>query len=451
MKRKLFLVLALAALITLPSCVREEDWDLLKHPIHVTASVDPNIGAPIASGQLSFNDILHMLSSTYTGIVDPNADIITIHFDTVMTDTIRHLADTNYSSSLIPPFKTGKAATIIKDTTITYGLDITLFDNIEIEDLVAGNIEIGSLLLNVNSFIKADCPDSVIVGVRRYVSAAINNFTINYTDHNGNNQVFTTFSNEQIPVDSLLVGFHYNRTDIELRDIINEMPRHIEVSYRFHFELDGAFFSDPECLNMYNGMRQFFVFYNADVRADFPLDIRIGSIPYNFTINFAGDSLPHIDIDHIIDSMVQGFGLNAEHDVYLKESQLKFAFENNIPLNLDMAAYLLDEHDSLIGDTLIRHGIQSAACRPVGGFSTSYESERPYTTRLDVPLDTMRYSQFRQTSKIGFKLRVATGDANAAGRTVAIRRDDYLKIKVYAQLHPSAFVNVRVTNQGLIK
>ena len=448
MKKKLFLVLVLAVVTMLPSCVRDEDWDMLKHPVHVKAEVDPNIGAPVGSGKLTLNDILHMLSSTYTGIIDPNADIITIHFDTVLTDTIHNLANPSIKS----PFKGGrKAASIVKDSLITYALDITLFDNVEVEEFVAGNIEIGSLLLSTDIFFKAECPDSVVEGVRRYVTASINMFTIHYTDHNGVGQTFTSYGDQAIPIDSLLAGYHYVKNDVEMREIINEMPRHIEVSYMFHFELNGDFFSDPECINMVEGIRDFFVYYNADLRAEFPFDIRIGSIPYQFKINFAGDSLPQINIDHIIDSILQGFHLDAEHDVYLKESSIKFAFENDLPLNLDMAAVLLDASNNVIGDTLIKHSVKSATTGPIGGTSTSYESKQPYVTRLNVPLDTMRYQQFRQTSKIGFDLRIATGDANAAGHTVAIRREDYLKIKVYLQLHPSAFVDVRLTNQGLIK
>ena len=65
MKRKLFI--AIVAVLALSACMRDEDWKLLQRPIHLQGHVDPSYGVPVAYGKMTFNDILGMLSSTYTG------------------------------------------------------------------------------------------------------------------------------------------------------------------------------------------------------------------------------------------------------------------------------------------------------------------------------------------------------------------------------------------------
>lgn len=448
MKRKLFAALAvvLATVVLMPSCMRDEDWDLLRNPIHVRGEVDPNFGVPVGYGKLTLNDILHMLSSEYSGQVNPDDDVITIFFDTVMTDTIRNLARSSSSGMYKGGRKDGSGG-ISKDTVIRYGLDITLFDSADVEELVQNNIEIGSLLLSVDAFIKADCPDTVKDIVREYVTAVVSDMRIEYIDHDGARRQFTDFNFDPVPIDTLLVGHHVRKDDIEMKDIINSMPKHIEVAYDFHFELSSRYFAehglDPDYDEMMDSIAKLIVFYDAAAKAEFPFDIRIGNLPYSFELNFAGDSIVTLDLDKLMDSIAEGV------DVHLESSHIKLAFENNLPLKLDMAAVLIDSTGHVIGDTLIRHTIESARTAPMGDGSDSYQTSAPYTTRLDIPLDTARVGHLKRTKKIGFDLAIATGDEAASGHTVAIRREDYLKIKVYLQLHPSISADYQVTDHGI--
>lgn len=440
------LVALTAAVGLFTACMRDEDWDLLRHPIHVRGEVDPNFGVPVGYGKLTLNDILHMLSSEYTGHVNPDDDVITIFFDTVMRDTIRDLARSSSSALFANGGRKDGSGGITKDTVIRYGLDITLFDSADVVELVENNIEIGSLLLSVDAFIKADCPDTVKDIVREYVTAVVSDMRIEYVDHEGVRRQFTDFDFDPVPIDTLLVGHHVRKDDIEMRDIINSMPKHIEVAYDFHFELSSRYFAehglDPDYDEMMDSIGKLIVFYDAAARAEFPFDIRIGNLPYSFALNFAGDSIVTIDLDKLMDSIAEGL------EVHLESSSIKLAFENDLPVKLNMAAVLLDSAGAVIGDTLVHHIIESARTAPMAG-SDSYQAVAPSTTRLSIPLDTARVGHLKRTKQIGFDLAIATGDGAASGHTVAIRREDYLKIKVYLQLHPRISADVRVTDTAI--
>ena len=57
MKKRLLPLLFLFGTVAVTSCVRTEDLDLLKQPIHVQGEIDPNLGVPIAEGQMTFSDV----------------------------------------------------------------------------------------------------------------------------------------------------------------------------------------------------------------------------------------------------------------------------------------------------------------------------------------------------------------------------------------------------------
>ena len=54
MKKRLFF--ALVALLALSACMRDEDWNLLRHPIHIQGHMDPSYGVPAAYGKMTFHD-----------------------------------------------------------------------------------------------------------------------------------------------------------------------------------------------------------------------------------------------------------------------------------------------------------------------------------------------------------------------------------------------------------
>ena len=439
MKKRLFF--ALVAIMALSACMRDDDWKLLKNPIHIQGQIDPSYGVPVAYGKMTFHDILGMLSSTYTGHIYDTTDVITIFFDTNMSDTLRNVT---------PGLSKGgsKVNVIGKDTTLEYSVNISLFDGADFNQTIgADNITIGDLWLNLRAIFKAEVPENVrdIINNESYVSSTIDNIKIFYTKHDGTEVEFTGLVLPDETLKHLIQGDTVDRDKVNLKSIINDMPKNIRVQFDYHFWLtDQFFFSYP--MGQYPALKDSIdkmkICYNVDLNAEFPFDIRINRLPYSFEINLNGDSLPSLDIQQTLDSIARGLTVD------LKNAKLSLAFDNNIPANLNMSAFLIDSTGSIIGDSLIRDTrISSAPIKvdPITGKNVSNGSTR---TVIVAPIDAQRLRDLKKTRKIGFNLAIATGSSTG---TVSMRRSDFLYIKAFVMVHPTATADIPLTNQGLIK
>ena len=178
-----------------------------------------------------------------------------------------------------------------------------------------------------------------------------------------------------------------------------------------------------------------------NLAAEFPFDIKINRLPYSFTINLNGDSLPRLDIQQTLDSIARGLSVD------LSDANLTMAFDNGIPAKFNIAAYLIDANGAIIGDTLIHDTLIAAA--PVAADGTGhYVASGTRATVIPVPINEQRLRDLKQTKKIGFKLTLATDNGP---NNVSIRRNDYLGINAYIKVHPQANVDIPLTNQGIIK
>lgn len=439
MKKRLFF--ALIALLALSACMRDEDWKLLKNPIHIQGHVDPAYGVPVAYGKMTFHDILGMLSSTYTGHIYDTTDVITIFFDTSMNGTM---------GNLTPGLSKGsaKVSTFGRDSTFDYSVNISLFDGAQINQIVGdGNIEIGDLWLNMRAIFKADAPSNVteVVNNEEYVSSSIDNVKIYYTKHDGTEVLFPGITVPEETLKHLIQGDTVEWVNINLKNIINDLPKKIRVQFDYHFWLtDNFVFSYPpgQYSDLKDSIEKMKLNYFLDLNAEFPFDIKINRLPYSFQLNLNGDSLPRLDIQQTLDSIARGLTVN------LNNAKLSLAFDNHIPANLNISAFLLDGNGNIIGDTLIRDSrIASApvAVDPISGKNISCGSTR---TIIAAPIDAQRLQDLKLTKKIGFNLAIGTG--NGAG-TVAMRRDDFMFIKAFVMVHPIATADIPLTNQGLIK
>lgn len=440
MKRRLFF--AIIAVLAMTACMRDDDWKLLKNPIHVQGHLDPSYGVPVAYGKMTFHNILGMLSSTYTGHIYDTTDVITIFFDTSISGTMGNLTP-GLSKGAAP-----KVNMIGRDSTFDYNVNITLFDGAQFDQMVGGgNIEIGDLWLNMKAIFKADAPSNVtdVINNEDYVSSSIDNIKIFYTKHDGTEVPFTDFTIPDETLKHLIQGDTVEWENINLKSIINDLPKKIRVMFDYHFWLTDQFlFSYPpgQYPDLKDSIEKMKLNYDLKINTEFPFDIKINRLPYSFQINLSGDSLPRLDIQNTLDSIARGLSVD------LKDAKLSLAFDNNIPANLNLSAYLIDASDNIIGDTLIRDSrIASApvSLDPISGKNVSCGSTR---TVVVASIDEQRLKDLQKTKKIGLNFAIGTGNGTA---TVAIRRDDFMFIKAFVMVHPSATADIPLTNQGIIK
>lgn len=429
-----------AVVVVLTGCMRDDDLKLLQRPIHLQGSMDPSVGVPAAYGKMTLNDMLQMLSSTYTGHIYDTTDIITIYFDTSLSDTVRNITPYNPS--------TGSKATMYKmiDTTFEYTLNVTLFDGIRNNEMLANdNIAIGDLWLDLRAILRAIVPDNVasIVNDENNIQSNVDNFHIYYTKHDGTEVPFTDFT---IPDETLkhLVDGDTTASHINLKDIINDLPNKIRVSFHYDFWISDDFLfglSLAEAQEVKDSINKLQMFYDINAYAEFPFDVKIKRLPYSFTIDLNGDSLPRLDIQQTLDSIARGLSVN------LNDAKLTLAFDNGIPAQFNMAVYLIDANGSVIGDTLIHDvAIEGAPVRNDG--TGHYISSGNTRTVVPITLNEQRLRDLNSTKKIGFNFALSTDNGP---NNVSIRRDDFLFLKAFIMVHPKANVDIPLTNQGLIK
>lgn len=436
MKRKAFIALA-AVVLALSACMRDEDMALLRKPIRLQGSMDPSIGVPAAHGKMTLHDILGMLSSTYTGHMYDTTDLITIYFDTTLADTVRN----------VTPGLSTKTNIIGKDTTIQYYVNISLFDGAEFNQMLANdNITIGDLWVNIHALFKAYAPDNVteVVDNENYVSSSVDNIKIFYTKHDGTEVEFTGLSLSGTTLKHLMAGDTVERENINMKSIINDLPKRIRVQFDYHFWLTDQFALSYPLASykpLYDSLDKVKISYDVAMNAEFPFDVKINRLPYSFTIDLNGDSLPRLDIQQTLDSIARGLSVN------LNDAKLTLDFDNGIPAKFNISAYLIDANGAIIGDTLIHDTLIAAA--PVSMDGTGhYVASGTRSTVIPVKLNEQRLRDLKQTKKIGFNFVLGTDNGP---NNVAIRRDDYLNIKAYIMVHPQANINIPLTNQGLIK
>lgn len=429
MKHRLFIVVAALATVMLASCIRNDEWELLRHPVHVQGTLDPNFGTPIAYGQVTINDVLHMFNGDYTGVLDPEAEVLTINFEAEGADSI-------VARSLMEKSVGAKGTFMSKDTTISYNTNITLFDNVTLQEILNGNISINHLWLDFAVDVYGECHEEVRDTVARYVHAVFDSLVINYTDHNGTEHTFPDLNLEPIPFDSVLATKHIQFDSVDLAEIVNSMPSNIKVSYRFRFALDDALFgldlADTHFNALLDKIKMTKIKYEARMKVAFPFEINIGALPYSFDVDL-GEGLSRIDLDNLLDSIGEGV------EIDIKDSYLTLGFDNGIPLRLGIAGTLIDANDMPIGTPLFADTITSARTAPSPDDPATEVAMESTRSKVVLAMNRQKLQQLRNAKKIRFDMLMAT-----EGKNVSIRRSDYLKIKVYLRLHPAAEIDIPI-------
>ncbi len=435
--------LLLAALLVLffSSCVRSEDLDLLRHPIHVQGEVDPYFGVPIAYGELTLNDIYEMLNANYTGWLDPNENIVTLVFDTTVSDVI-HATGTKSGPAPYTAKGGSKGFVDFIDTVKEYSVDITLFDDARISSITAGNLSINHLWFNLDAVYQGHCVAGLEDTVQRYVRAVADSLVIKYVGHDFQTHVFTGLP----PIEPINISDVLNRQtlsfdSIDLAPLINSMPRRITASFRFKFSVDDAWVvnnaTNPSFAQMMNDISMTYLEYDAAVSVAFPFEVHIGMLPYDFTIDL-GEGLATVNIDSILNSI--GDNVDAE----LKDSYINLAFDNGIPFDFMMSASMLDADSNYLFEVVNLDTISSAPTAPLAEDPTTLEATGTTRTVVRALLNQEKLRKLKDARKMNIGLAITSGPGK-----VAVQRSNSLKIKASIQVHPEASVDIPITDRPI--
>lgn len=449
MNKRTFLVAVLAAVAALTSCIRDEDIEMLKHPIHIQGEIDPHYGLPVAYGEADVNDLLHMLSSEYTGYLDPDRNTLTVVFDTTGSDVIYASGTGSAAAATRKAGPASKAIWRSFDTTLTYSLPITLFDDVANNTIDPDSLQIGHFWLKVGMFMQGHARTaSFEQTIRQVVSARFDSLRVHYTAHDGSQHLAEGITNPApVTIDSLLNGMSFAFDSVDLGPIINDMPRMLTVSYRLNLDVKDSLFN-PDVVGdnfsaVLDSLGMTYLNYDYDLRAEIPFEIMIAGLDYEFTVDM-GEGLAKLDIDSIVHAIDEGI------DVDLKDSRFTLALDNGLPLYLRLRATLLDENEvplrdseNRIIDIIEEQEVERAVCEL--NSDGVYTAVAPKRSEFTVALNRDRLDDLSRARKMKVRLGMGTNR-----QLVDIKRTDKLAIKAFVVLHPAATFDIAVTESGLL-
>lgn len=434
MKRKTFFLTIVLVCAALASCLRSDDLEILRHPIHVTGSLNPQYGIPVATGEMNINDILSHLSAEYQGLLVEDEEVVTIAYETMMSDTI-------YAFSQIPdvapmPRNTTKDGSMwfSKDTVITDTIDIDFFNDVEF----SGQLNIEHIWLDLAVTAYGQCPESV----RPYVKASFDNLVVSYDDHNGVHKPFNAVSVNPIEITDINEGFSHEFQQVDVADMANDMPRRIYTSYRMRFSVSSEFIASA-ISSMYFGeildsLRMSKLIYAADMAVTIPMSVQFDNLNYSYDLDL-GDGLSSVNLDSIANSIAEGISVDIDTSI------LRLALDNGIPMEFTLGATLVDGNGNNLLEVFNNRTIASAATVPDPQDNNRFMAGESVRTVVEKKLTADELALLDDAKSLHLTLRIDTQNKH-----VTIRRSDFLKIKAYLQVRPTVDIDIAVTDNGIL-
>lgn len=433
--KKTLLFLALAASVTFSSCLRSDDLEILRHPIHVTGSVSPEFGIPVASGELNINDLLSHLSSNYQGLITDD-DVITVEYNTELSDTI-------YAFSQIPNIGSKGGFEIedakdglvwySKDTVITDTVDIDFFDDVNFN----GSVNMEHIWVDLAVRAYGECPESI----RPHVRGTFQDLDVKYEDHGGTVHTFTDFTVSPIVINDITDGFERHFDSVDVAPIANDMPRRLILSYRLRFSVSDQFINE-NIANLYMGqvldsVRMSKLIYTADINVTMPLSVQFNNLTFSFDTIDLGDGLSSVNLDSIIASISSGLSVDID------KSLIRLVLNNGIPMEFTLSAEMQDG----AGNKLIElvDGATIASSYVALGTDGRYRATGDRQTVVESVLSNSDIDKLSRARNMKVVLRT-----DSDNKHVVIRRTDFLRLKAYLQTNPTVHIDIPVTDGGIL-
>jgi len=296
--KKLLLAFGALMLVFFSSC-RHEDFDLLRHPIHVQGGANIHLGTPIGSGEMSIDDLFDMINdSTINSLMDSTSNVITLQFETSIDTTIsangmninfkknvggmtckglpwgqnkvnrswkpqrrsndhkwtprrtgRVLAAENgaytkagKSTNTYGDAKTGTPDNIYSHTdTVSYTMDLDMLT--ESEFFADADFELNTVNLSYSMILQVECEDSVRHYLDDYITLTIDSLMIFYTTEDGIQEYPLAMAPNVYGHDSwdglgiTQYPLTFADTTINIASIINEKPSQIRLRFRYTIDV----------------------------------------------------------------------------------------------------------------------------------------------------------------------------------------------------------------------
>lgn len=442
MKRVLLFTTLVALVCTVTSCMRDDDWEMFNHPIHITGEIDPVLGFPVASGEMNMNDLLANLSSDYAGIVNADSNIITVEYSISSVDTVyassfmnnsKRVAKASPKAPRMNPLKNGpKVDFFTKDTILEDVIDIDFFNDVKELD----SLTLAHVWVDLSVSIKGDIPQNY----SQYAYVTFDSIQLWYDDSVGTHKRY--YSNEvdlesyHVDIPDLSVGVHEAFPTMDMASMVNERPQRMYARYHLKLRVSPQIITqniaNMAIQDIIDTLGMTYITYSADLQVHMPMTARISNMDYKFDLDL-GEGLSSVNLDSVLQNINEG--LSAE----VTESMFCLSLSNNIPLNLNLTAGAYSEDSVLLWTAFSDELIPSAVTAPMANDPLVEESVSPTSTVLETTLNRSDIENLNNSKYLRVNIRV-----NSNNKHVAVKKSDMLKIKAYLQIHPTVGIDIEL-------
>lgn len=442
MKKTLFFASILATVCAMTSCIKGDDLEMLKHPVHLEGhTIDPRLGIPVVYGELDMNDILSKLGNDYEGYIEPDSTIITLNYQTQFDSVIE--VNINPMGKKSPARKAGLRSRA-KDPDHSNWLPVSKWQqqsvSIDFFKKVTelGNIEFDAIWLDITANARAEFSNT---DMANHVEVSFDSIELAYVPMGSVVPQYKSIP-DTIMLNNLIAGETKQFKRINLADVVNSAPTAIQVRFRLNLRMDPDYVTEMIEAHGFdywlNNMDITKFYYGVDLKVIMPLSVGISGMQYDFDVSL-GQGIKSINLDSILNSINEG--IHAEFD----SSILTMSMDNGIPLNINLSAVLCDSLNNEVNNLFTNQMIKSAKVMTDPNNPTRWEAVDTTNTIIKVRLNNDQLNDLTKAKKL--KLRMVF-DSN--GKHVDIKTEDLLYMKAYLMVDPNINIDITLMENGIL-
>lgn len=432
MKKRFILTAALCSLL-LASCLKEDDFSELKHPLQLQGDFDPAIGLPVAKMSADMSTLLGMLhtSENMSVFVDSSEQVAFLYQDTLMFE----YSYTETKAKSKTGAKDGYGDSIVLDCqTLEGSTDIDLFQ--KLTELGNGNIEAKGLYVTLTADMKTRVSDNILALVDHGVHAFFDCDTLFVTCQDGTEwTIGLGRSMGRVNVKDLVEGKRISVAEnYDLSHLVNRKPTQIRYSAKFYIVAPP----DIDFITCMQYINDSLYIDNLSTKmatiVNFPLQLYCKDIVYYDTIKLNSGQM-----DEVLDVIDQYMTLNDT------ANQLIFTADNSFPIALSLNAVCLDSNRNAISAPLITaDSLLAGAPLKSHSSNNSYISNGSSQSRITVPITRDILDKLNQAKYLRLSIGANTSTQGATENkpTVMVLGKDRLDLKLYVKLSPQIHLNI---------
>lgn len=426
------IIFALLAATVASACMKEGDFDELKHPFIFEADFDPVLGIPVAKMSATMGDIVKLTDST--GLVNVYIDsneMVSVRYSDYMHEVFDYTV--HKGSARGHEGKADQGDTLWLTHIIQGTLDIPLFD--KLRAMEEHDIHLRGMYFTVDADVKGYTTDTMQSIFNHGIKLYFDSITLRIDCKDGFSPVIP-FIDAPGVVDEreLMAGQRLEILDkFDISSIVNRKPQHVSYTIRMNIAIPVGEWTTDDPIEYLNRIGVDSVTASIHSHADFPLQIYCKDVTYSDTADF---ELQFGNADSVLDEVERYMTLDTMSCIVIEA-------KNYIPLELRLNGMLLDSNMAALSAPLLVHDsvVQGAPVRPLPNY-TSYVSNGYTKSRLVLPIDMQLLSSLRKARHLQYTLQLSSSARNAAEErpSISIRKDDKLELKAYIVVAPHVHI-----------